>query len=445
MFLFKKRENKINAEKKPNNKRWRIFWTLFTLLAIVGVSYTGYIFASGKRIFDPASLTKSAFFRTGSKQNLRGEGDGRINIILLGIGGASHPGGTLTDSIMVLSIDPVDKSMAMLSIPRDLYIPVSGKKYSVKINQIYSIGEKEKRGSGATQVKDSVGKVLDLPVHYYVQVDFYGFVKLINEIGGVDVVVDKNLYDPLYPDANMQGYDPFSIKAGQQHLDGVIALKYARSRETTSDFDRAGRQQKIIAATKEKILKVGFLANPKKILDLTNIVGDHIRTDFSATELVSLAELIKNLDSNKTVNKVLTSASDGELVSDSSSGTYYLIPKGGNWESIQKIAHEIFTDPNLKEENAKIEVLNGSKIAGLGGTLAEALKSYNYTVVNIATADEKYPKTKLMDYSNGEKEVTLKFLEKRLGVTATKQKSKNSGTDISIIIGDDYKGFSKNP
>lgn len=446
-FFRRKQKDSEHKIKKPVKKFWRVFGIIAAVIAIIGISYIGYLYASGKRVFDPKSLIQSPFFRSkaDSNANLRGEGDGRINILLLGIGGANHPGGMLTDSIMVLSIDPNNKTMAMLSIPRDLYTPIAGTKDSVKINEIYSIGEKGKKGSGATLVKESVGKILDLPIHYYVVADFYGFVKFINEIGGVDVNVEKNLNDPYYPDANMQGYDPFYIKAGQQHMDGATALKYSRSRETTSDFDRAARQQQIISAAKEKTLKVGFLANPKKILDIVNIIGDHVRTDFTASELMTLADLVKNLDSSKTVSKVLTSGDDGELVSDSSSGTFYLLPRGGNWDNIQKLAHEIFTEPNLKQENAKIEVLNGSSTSGQAGKLADTLRSYNYNVVSIASAPKKYTNTQIIDYTNGNKPIALTFLQKRLNASVSLQNRISDNVDITIIIGDDYKGFTKNP
>lgn len=446
-FKKKKNQNENEPKKKSKTKRgWRVFWIVISVLGIVGISYIGFLYASGNKVFDPKSLTQSPFFKSSKNTStLRGEGDGRINILLLGMGGANHPGGTLTDTIMVISIDPNDKSLAMLSIPRDLYVPIAGRKQSSKINEVYSIGEKEKAGNGPVLLKETVGNILDLPIHYYVVVDFYGFVKFVNEIGGVDVLVDKNLYDPYFPDANMQGYDPFYIKAGQQHLDGAVALKYARSRETTSDFDRAARQQKIITAVKEKCLSANFLANPKKILDVVQIVGDHVRTDFTASEIIALADLAKQIDSSKTVSKVLTSATDGELVSDSSSGTYYLLPKDKSWEQIQGIAHEIFTDPNLRQENAKIEVLNASSTAGLGSKLAQSLKSYNYNVVSIKTADKKQTKTEIIDYTNGQKSATLNFLKNRLNTSIAKKTQTDSSIDITIIIGDDYKGFSKSP
>lgn len=451
MFLKRKNKEKdreITKIKKPM-KRWKKIMLMIVLaLFVVLTSYVAYLYASGKKIFDTGNLTASPFFKriSGEEYTLKGEGDGRINILIMGMGGESHPGGQLTDSIMVVSINPDDKTMAMLSIPRDLYVPITGTKTSKKINEVYKTGEDVKEGTGGEFAKETIGKILDLPMHYYVTVDFYGFKKLIDEVGGIDVYVEKAIYDPLYPAQDMKGYEPFKIKAGQQHLDGATALKYARSRETSSDFDRAARQQKVLQALREKVSDKGYLVNPKNIVDLIKIVSEHVRTDFSIDEISALSKLVNDIDYSKTVSKVLSNSTNGELVADSSSGTYRLLPKGGNWEIVQKVAHEIFTDPDLKKENAQIEVANGSKTSGLAGKLAETLKSYNYSIVSIVTG-KATAKTTINDYTNGAKPITIEFLENRLGVKATKvsRPSNSTDIDISITIGEDYKGFTKEP
>ena len=228
-------------------------------------------------------------------------------------------------------------------------------------------------------------------------------------------------------------------------MDGETALKYARSRETTSDFDRAARQQKIIIATREKLTANGTWTNPKKILDLVDIVSDHVRTDFTPNELIELANLIKQIDTSKAVSKVLTTGAGGELYSEA--GSSILKPIGGNFSAIQKIAHELFTDPDLKKENAKIELLNGSSKVGLASGLAESLTSYNYNIVSVATSDTKYANTTIINYSGDNNPVTVQFLKQRLNakVINKEDKSKTGKIDIAVIIGDDYKGFSKNP
>ena len=450
MFLRKKsRFHNPYKKKEPTyffqKKGWKItFMVLIAILIITG-AYVAYLYASGKRVFDPNNLTGSPFFARGSSSELRGEGDGRINILFMGMGGVGHPGGQLTDSIMILSVNPVDKTMAMLSIPRDLYVPVPKTSNYVKINEIYNIGEQKKKGDGPALAKETVGKILDLPIHYYVTVDFYGFKKFIDQIGGIDVNVDKNLSDPFYPAQDMKGYDPFYIKAGQKHLDGETSLKFARSRETTSDFDRALRQQKVLSAVKAKTVSLGFLANPKKILDLVNVIGDHVRTDFAPSETYAMAKLMLEIDTSKNISKVLTNGADGELVDSTANGSYILKPRGGNWEIVQKVAHELFTDPDLVKEDARIEVLNGSSKAGLGSQLSSVLKSYSYNVVNVDTAKTKFPKTTIYDYTNGSKSITLKFLAKRLNADIIKQTPPSNKVDISIIVGEDYKGFNSNP
>ncbi len=411
-------------------------------LCVVLVAFIAYGITKASEMFDKNISGGSPFFSS-SKAALKGEGDGRINILVAGMGGANHPGGFLTDSMMVISIDPTNKTMAMLSIPRDLYVPIADHKISAKINEAYSIGEKEKKGTGADLMKKTVGNILDLPIHYYVTVDFQGFEKIIDILGGIDVYVDKAIYDPLYPADDMINYSIFSIKAGQQHLDGKTALKYARSRETTSDFDRAARQQKVISAIRAKALKLGFLANPKKIIDVLATISSNVKTDLAPSEIKSLMDIMKDISSDKTISKVLSDDPSGPLVSDTSSGTFYLKPRSGNFNEIKQIAHEIFTDPNLSQENAKIQVLNGTTQTNLTADLATDLKSYGYQVASQGAAGAIYKNTVIYDYSGGKKATTLQFLKKRLGAQIISKTSKNADVDIAIIIGSDYNGFIK--
>jgi len=309
-FLRKKQKEVAGEKSSPKSKRgWRIFFIALAAILVLVISYGAYIFASGKRVFDTNNLTGSPLLKSllGKEVDLKGEGDGRINILVMGKGGEGHPGGTLTDSIMVVSIDPNEKTYAMLSIPRDLYVPISGSKSYSKINEIYQIGENEKKGGGADLAKKTVGAILDLPIHYYLTLDFYGFKQFIDKIGGVDVNVEKAIYDPLYPAGDMKNYQTFSIKAGEQHLNGEVALKYARSRETSSDFDRAARQQKLVDAIRSKLLKTSTLANPKTILNIINIIGDHARTDFTPTEILALTKIIADLNGEGRIDRRLYS------------------------------------------------------------------------------------------------------------------------------------------
>jgi len=379
-----------------------------------------------------------SFMDNVSPDKLQGEGDGRINILLLGLGGEEHPGGNLTDTIQVVSIDPNNKKIAALSIPRDMYVDLpiySG----TKINEVYSYGEanKEETGGGPQFIKDVISQILDLPIHYYVKMDFEGFKKIIDEVGGVDVVVEEELYDPYYPAEDMIGYEPFYIDAGAQHLDGTDALKYARSRETTSDFDRSKRQQQILMALKDKIMSLGVIANPTKINGIMEVLGDHLRTDLQLKEIERLATLLKDINKDSMLSKVIDNSAEGPLTS-SSEGGYFLVTKTGDYKDVQRIAHELFTDPYLKKENAKIEVLNGSNQAGLGQEASDTLTSYGYNIINLDKSDEILQKTTIYDYTNNKYPFTLKFLTDRYDAKVIqKTPPANSNIDMTLIIGND--------
>ena len=431
--------------KKSKIKPILIFLGLAIIAVVVWVGATSY--GAYKKIINKnnsGSAPFLEFLNNVSPDKLKGEGDGRINILLLGNGGDNHPGGQLTDTILVASIDPNNKKIAMLSIPRDLYVEPGekGEYGGMKINQVYYTGEenKEATGGGPELMKATVSDVLDLPIHYYIKMDFSGFTNIVDELGGLDVTVANAISDPYYPAEDMIGYEPFYIEAGSQHLNGTVALKYARSRETTSDFDRSARQQQLLIAIKDKTLSLGFLTNPSKITGVIDVLGDHLRTDIQLDEMQRLASILKDIDTSTIVSKVLDNSADGPLTSYDNGG-YYLAPKLGinNYTQIQQIAHEIFTDPYLQKENARLEVLNGTSQTGLGKEISDFLTSYGYNIVNLDKSDKEYAHTTIYDYSGGKFPYTINYLKDRYNAEVIDQPTtKKSGVDITIIVGDDY-------
>ncbi|MEK7096555.1 MAG: LCP family protein [Patescibacteria group bacterium] len=411
----------------------KIAFSLLFFILIVVISFIAYIYAQGVRVFDGNFLFNST-------ATLKGQENDRINIALMGIGGTNHPGGQLTDSMMVLSIRPSDGSLAMISIPRDLYVFVPDHKTKTKINEVYSIGEKDKKGGGPELVKKTLKEVLGLDINYYVTLDFAGFEKFIDQIGGVDVVVEKAINDSSYPDVNMQGYDPFSIKAGNQRLDGKTALKYARSRHGSAggDFDRAARQQQIVVAVRDKLLKNGLWANPIKIAELATTIGDHLRTDVSPVEIKVFAGLFKNIDRAKIHSKVLSDEAGGVLYSDSSSGTYHLVPKGGNYNAIQSIAKNIF-EANSEIENVKIEIQNASGKSSKLTEVSSSLKSLGYNVVAASNLKTVQKASAIYDYSSNKYPQTLEYLKKEFSSSVADKKSTEfQNSDIVVVIGQNY-------
>ncbi len=410
-------------------------------LVLAGLVWFGMSAVSAFNKITSQSASASPFLKffgtTVDPDALRGEGDGRINLLFIGVGGAGHKGGTLADTVMVASIDPVHQQVALLSLPRDLRVPIAGNGQG-KLNSAHSYGESQGKDQGPVVLKETVSTILDLPIHYYVRADFQGFTKLINAVGGVSIDVPKALNDPFYPDEELIGYEPFSVSAGVQKMNGEVALKYARSRQTTSDFDRAARQQQILMAFREKALSLNILANPAKLQEILGILGDHIRMDMSAMELKRLFDLVSDIDTSTITTVVLDNSVGGPLQTINEGG-YYLTPKAGNFKEVQRIAHALFTDPYIKKEDASLQILNGSGIPGEAKELQLDLESLGYNVTSIDTTGETAT-TVLYDYSQGKAPFTVKFLAERFSLSVrVSEPPAETTAALSLVLGTDFK------
>lgn len=442
--------------KKPQRQRRRLHLGKKVVLAGVGLVVVLGIFLGAKfllatsRIITRNSTGGAPALAAANVDptKLNGEGDGRVNILLLGIGGAGHDGGNLSDTMMVISIDPKTKDVAMLSIPRDLYVPIPGYG-TTKINAANAYGEANKYpGGGPALAKATVSKVLDIPIHYYAMMDFEGFRKAVNQVGGIDVVNQYTLSDTGFPcDDDSGRVCPYYLAAGSYHLDGTQALRYVRCREGTcgTNFGREDRQRQALVALRQKALGLSTLSNPAKIASLIDIVGSHIRTDLQISEMARLATIMKDMDPAKIITKGLGDYTYSTMIG----GASVVVPKTGvgNFTQIRDFVHSIFIDNYIKSENAAIEVQNGSSRTGLATTVGTSLRdTYKYNVVSMTTADnQNYPSTIIYDYSGGKKPYTLSYLETRFKVKARKATAPTGETaDIRIIIGADYVPSSSN-
>lgn len=330
---------------QPKKKSgWKLVLWLILLLCLFYLAWTGGAAISAfRKISQPQEKKGLAlqFLDTLKSNQLKGEAQGRVNILLLGKGGAKHPGGELTDSMMLVSIDTKTKKLALLSVPRDLTVPIKGF-YSAKINEAYYLGEQKKKGTGLETAKQTINSLFNLPIHYAIMLDFSGFKKIVDTLSGVVINVEKPLSDSLYPAPDMIHYEPLYIKAGTQTMGGDLALKYARSRETTSDFDRSKRQEKVLVAIKDKAFTLGVLSNPKKVADLLSALGDHLRMDFNLSEVERFLVLAKDIDKSQIINKVLDTSAGGPLSGGLEEDGAYRIRPRDNGKELQEIAKNIF-------------------------------------------------------------------------------------------------------
>jgi LCP family protein required for cell wall assembly len=239
------------------------------------------------------------------------EADQRTNILVMGID--RRPGESFisrTDSMMLVSIDPVGEQASILSIPRDLYamIPGFGKD---RINTAFVYGSAgDNPVAGAALAMSTIEYNFGVPVDHYVLVDFSAVIKGIDTLGGVTLNVPFDINDPTYPDMNY-GYDPLFIPAGTQQMDGRTALKYARTRHVDNDFGRAARQQQVLLAARDKAMGLGIAGLLARAPELYKRVEQGIRTDLSLEQLVQLTQAASSIDSERIHNEVL----DGNYVS----------------------------------------------------------------------------------------------------------------------------------
>jgi len=223
----------------------------------------------------------------------------RLNILVLGIRGIgdSH-GGLLTDTIMVISVKPETGEAAMISIPRDLYVKIPYHDYKHKINEVYEAGFLEDKSKnlaersreGLRYSKKAVSKVTGLDINYAVSVDFKAFEEIIDTLGGVTITLDKP-----FVETNQFEEGVISLPAGTQTIDGKTALLFVRARFSSSDFDRAKRQQQVLMSLKNKAFNLGILTDPLKIISIFDSAGNHIRTDMELWEIQEMAAIAKRL------------------------------------------------------------------------------------------------------------------------------------------------------
>lgn len=461
-------------------KRIILLIVLFLLLA-GGIA--GYVWIHGitRKIFVPRGQDAASNTPVNTIQKHLDDKT-PIDFVLLGYGGGNHDGAYLTDSIITVRIDPKQKKIFMLSIPRDLYIkiPTNGLdgNYS-KINAAYEIGlddtnypgkQKQFTGSdgGGKMAEYIFSKVTGLPVSYFVGMDFSGFKNTIDTLGGVDLNVEKTFDDYQYPiEGNEDApcghtnqeiqdftaspsadesvffpcrFEHLHFDAGQQHLDGTRALKYVRSRHSLqdgTDFGRAKRQRNLIVAVKQKIITPAFIP---KIIPFMTSLGDDLRTDMSLDDVKVLVQNANVLNKYQIVNLALT---DQNYLSDvvTSGGQDVLEPKGGidNWDEIHAyIASELSGIPIPVPAIVKIE--NGTKTPGLAGSAADNLKAGNIQTVEPANAQDQTAKiTTITAYDKNISTKDIQAIENEFGTSKiTYSNAAQPGYNVLVVLGTDY-------
>jgi polyisoprenyl-teichoic acid--peptidoglycan teichoic acid transferase len=432
-------------DKKRKPGRLKTFLKIFFSAAVFFIlAFT--LFASCANVSEQANsfinkipiIGQFRHLANSSDRQLKNEETGRVNILLLGMGGKGHDGAYLTDTIMLASLDVKSKKVALLSIPRDLSIPVEGSSDWTKINNINAFAEAKEAGSGGIAISQAVSDILDIPIDYYVRADFDGFKNIIDKIGGVDVYVENILNDYSYPadgqeenpDYNAR-FEHLYVDKGWHKMDGTLALKFARSRHGSggegSDFARARRQQLILQATKEKMLSNGILFNPVAITGIITELNNHLDTNLKVWEIVKLWTSFKDVKKENIISKVIDNSPDGLLYQTiNEKGVYVLLPKNGDFQEIKYLAQNIFSEvpvekkENVATEHSTLEILNGTWVNGLANRSSIDLEKYGFQVIRTGNSSrQNFEKSVIYDLTFGEKIKSLTILKEKTGAQAT--------------------------
>ncbi|MBP7692427.1 MAG: LCP family protein [Anaerolineales bacterium] len=375
-------------------------------------------------------------------------GADRVTILLLGIDrrAGDEDRAFRTDSMMLLSVDPVGKTGVILSIPRDLWVEIPGYDNNT-INTANFTGDAyQYPGGGPALAVKTVENNLGVTVNYFVRLDFTAFEAFVDAIGGIDIDNPAEIDDPWYPDGGY-GYEPFYLAAGRQHLSGHDALRYARTRHDSSDVERARRQQQVILAVREKVLDLKML--PQMLLQgpgLYQRLNTSIQTDLTLDQIASLAMLLQDIPRDKIVNAVI----DYQYVLDYTNpedGRQVLVPLR---DKIRELRDQLFTPPaalgaaapddpaQRQAEGARIEVLNGAGVEGLARTTADWLQTQGVSVVSVDTADRSdYPHTVIVDFTG--RPYTTRWLARTFNVSnVVNGADPASAVDVRIILGQDW-------
>ena len=428
----------IQAQPK---KRWfpKIFWPAIVILCII----LGVLFAKAYSFGSKVFVHKSSFFKkvttlvfSGSTSSLKGESEGRINILLLGYGGEGHDGPFLTDTVILASINPETKQVALTSIPRDYYWE-DGKQ---KINFAFAAGYQphhdfNEAGERALKATD---KITGLDIPYFASIDFKGFEKAVDRLGGIDIQIDNSFTDSQYPNDTFGYLPPLIFEKGLEKMSGTRALQFVRSRHGTnledSDIARSKRQAKVLDAFKTKVQDLGILSSSGTINDLLDILADRAHTNIEPSELLHLAEILKSPDVKITSESIDLEA--GMFCDGTKEEVGYVIfpCEGVSTNQVQTYFKNSFSNTAVKTEAASLILENAGRDPEYYNLIKKQL--VNAGVIVYEVPYRGLPLSNSAFYKvNEDKPATISYIQQLVSTKALpKPESMTARTDLVLFV-----------
>lgn len=399
---------------------------------------------------------------------LRGEDKGRVNVLIAGVStdDPGHEGAALTDSIMIASLDTVNKKAFLLSIPRDMWVNIPGYGHS-KINAANAYGDADKfsesgyPAGGMGLLEKVISNNFGIAPDYYAKVNYSAFRDAVNAVGGINVTIQssdpRGLYDP---NISKVDHGPLRLKNGNQVLDGQTALNLARARGDPtndgriaygferSDFTRTQNQRMMMVALKDKVASSSVLANPLKVGQLFDAVGKNVKTDFQPSEIRRLYDLNKQVQSKDIASVSLNDFGGVNLLASyrTADGASALIPADGldDFDTIRLNIKKLFSNDPVVKESAKVVILNGGGVTGMASKESNSLTSKGINVVAVGDAPKQAGPDVIIDMSaknGGAKPGTLAKLKQLFNVTTVRNDNAMGypTADFIIVLGTQHQ------
>ncbi len=420
-------------------------WCALLLVSVIG--------ASG--VLQPVAFGMASSV---SRTFLPHDKGGRTNIVLLGVGDKDHAGASLTDSIIIASIEPATRSIVFLSLPRDLYLVDSEQAQDARINAFYAnvrnrLVREGASASGASLaamniLRTELGSKLGVQIHGVIKVDFTAFSEIIDAFGGVEIDVAEALTDYTYP-LKEGVVGKFSLPQGVQRLDGETALKYARSRHSTSDFDRSRRQQQILGALLEQVKSQNPLENLGLARAVLGVIEKHAEWTLSSGDLVALASSVLTVPQERIVSMHLSTSVGGDYA-DAERGGFVLPPAEvigagaillpyslsgelSDWGQLETLAKLLFTRRGLYLSQSSISISTQAKDRLAAHRLRNELVRYGLSVSEIT--QHASGSGEILVSSRGQAE---KFLSSYLDLPLTTSSDMNDDS-LQIVLPARYR------
>lgn len=391
----------------------------------------------------------------------RKENDKITYILLTGKGWGNHDAPDLTDTLIVAGINAKHQTISMLSIPRDLYVSYPWTNQSGRINAVYETFLPLGEDVAITKLKSKISEIIGREIDYYLSIDFQGFIEIVDTLGWVEVTLENNFVDYEYPDGNLW-YKSFILRKWTWNLDWEVALMYARSRHSTSDFDRSLRQQEILSSLKDAAWKLWYFRDRKKIIELYDIFTQYVDTDMSLTNMISIWSEIRSWNETKTISFNLNDSCYAGSPTCSIWGFLYLpvrdffgwasvlltkwsdVSNLDQFDEIVRFSDFVYEFPEIYTQPKEIIVYNTTRVPLFAWELANILSPYWFSI-DKESGTQSYREKEFENsilYYNGidSDDATLIWLQKILNIETREREFSlipNSDARIEIFLADD--------